>query len=214
MTNTTIKLTVGIVPGLTKDVLVNAGTAVSEVLALAGFDSENKDIRLDGRNVNIEDTVKSDSKLLVLSEKVKGNSAIQLTVGVVPGLTKTILIEDNTTIAEALEIAEFDSENKDIRLDGTNVNVDDIIPSNAKLLVLSEKVKGNVDFTLTVGIVPGLTKEVVLTEPITVAEVLEIAGFDADNKDIRLDGQNVELEDYVKSTSKLLVLSEKVKGNK
>ena len=62
-------------------------------------------------------------------------------VGTFPGRISEVAVEDNATVAEALEVADLNSEGYEIQLDGRVVGLDEPI-RDCSLLVLAKQVKG------------------------------------------------------------------------
>lgn len=132
-------------------------------------------------------------------------------VGVLPGAIVEYLVEEGTTVAQALEMAQLSSEGYDVRLDGDNVELETVIPTTAKVLVLVKKIKGNVSI-IKIGVLPGAIVNYSYEEVMTVKEALDIAGLNPEGYDIRLDGNNVNLDDM--ADGQVLILVKKIKGNK
>lgn len=136
-------------------------------------------------------------------------------IGTVPGAIKEFLLEDNTTVGQALEMAGLTATGYDIRVDGVAATVDTIVVEGTQLIVLAKQIKGNSDeVILKVGVVPGAINEFAVEEGATVAEVLELAGLSAAGYDIRLDGEVVTVTDLIEEDSQLLVLAKQIKGNR
>lgn len=136
-------------------------------------------------------------------------------IGTVPGAIKEFLLENNTTVGQALEMAGLSAAGFDIRMDGVSATVDTIVVEGTQLIVLAKQIKGNSDeVILKVGVVPGAINEFAVEEGSTVAEVLELAGLSATGYDIRLDGEVVTVADLIEEDSQLLVLAKQIKGNR
>ena len=135
-------------------------------------------------------------------------------IGTVPGAIREFLLEDNTTVGQALEMAGLTATGFDIRVDGVAATVDTVVVEGTKLIVLAKQIKGNSDeVVLKVGVVPGAINEFAVEEGTSVAEVLELAGLSAAGYDIRLDGAVVTGDDLIEEDSQLLVLAKQIKGN-
>lgn len=136
-------------------------------------------------------------------------------IGIVPGAINDYLLEDGTTIAQALTLANLTAEGYDVRMDGVPVTGATVIPNGTLLIVLAKQIKGNSEqVILKVGIVPGAINEFVVEEGTTVGEVLTLAQLERAGYDVRLDGKIVEDADFIEEDSKLLVLAKQIKGNK
>ena len=64
-----------------------------------------------------------------------------LRVGKFPGRIDEVMVEDNATVAEVLEVAELDAGGYEIQLDGNVVQQDKVV-GEGKLLILAKQVKG------------------------------------------------------------------------
>ena len=65
---------------------------------------------------------------------------------------------------------------------------------------------------LRVGKMPGRITEVVVNTGTTIADVLEVAGLDAQGYSIKVDGQASSLDTKVTESTNLVILAQEVKG--
>ncbi|MGN0302139.1 MAG: hypothetical protein ACI4BI_04610 [Anaerotardibacter sp.] len=66
---------------------------------------------------------------------------------------------------------------------------------------------------IKVGSLPGKIQEVAVEVGTSIEKVLEIAGFEAGNKEIKVDGVVATESDVVTDSTKLVLLVQKIKGN-
>jgi len=65
---------VGVMPGRIQEVVVEVGTPVSEVLAIAELDATGYDVKVDGVKItNLNQGVTESTNLVLLAKQVKGN---------------------------------------------------------------------------------------------------------------------------------------------
>jgi putative ubiquitin-RnfH superfamily antitoxin RatB of RatAB toxin-antitoxin module len=140
--NTMQTIKVGQMPGLLKELVVQSGMTVGEVLALAELSATGYEIKLDGVTVAESATLSSTSALLVLVKQIKGNMQT-IKVGQMPGLLKEVVVEPGATVESILALAELDANGYEIKLDGVTVSPQTTISSTSALLVLVKQIKGN-----------------------------------------------------------------------
>ena len=66
-----------------------------------------------------------------------------LKVGVMPGRIQEVAVDETTTIADALALAELSAEGFEVKLDGTPVTDLTASATTGSVLLLTKKVKGN-----------------------------------------------------------------------
>jgi sulfur carrier protein ThiS len=73
-----------------------------------------------------------------------GNGMDTIKIGVLPGQVKEIAVNCNTTIAQAIAVADLgtDGDGYEIRLNGDVVNGDKVVGDGDKVL-LTKKIQGN-----------------------------------------------------------------------
>ena len=62
--------------------------------------------------------------------------------GTVPGMLQEYAVEDNATVGNILELADIDTNNRTIMLDGANTSTDQV-PRNGATITVTQKIKGN-----------------------------------------------------------------------
>lgn len=72
LTNGTITIKVGALPGKLTELIVVKGTSAREIFKLADIEVSNHEIRLDGEKIDVDSTI-NDGKLLVSMRQIKGN---------------------------------------------------------------------------------------------------------------------------------------------
>lgn len=133
---------VGVLPGQVQEIAYEGELTAGELLDMAGLSAEGYDVRLDGSNIDEDTVVDESARVLVLVKRIKGNMHT-IKVGVLPGAVQEFALEDEMTVEEVLDMAGLDSAGYDIRLDGSTVELDDTVGSEASVLVLVKKIKGN-----------------------------------------------------------------------
>lgn len=136
-----LNVKVGVMPGKLEEVVVESGTKVKEIFALANIDIAGYETRLDGVVVDADKPV-FNGALLVAMKKIKGN-VNTIKVGIMPGKLTEIVVNDNTTAKEAFQLADLDVSGYEMRLDGAVID-EDVVINNGNLLVAMKKIKGNV----------------------------------------------------------------------
>lgn len=62
--------------------------------------------------------------------------------GTVPGIINTYGIEDNQTIADVLELADIDVDNRTVMVDGATADLN-ALPRDGATITVTQKIKGN-----------------------------------------------------------------------
>lgn len=202
-----LNVKVGVMPGKLEEVVVESGTKVKEIFALANIDVAGYETRLDGVVVDADKPV-FNGALLVAMKKIKGNADV-IKVGVMPGKLTELAINDGTTAEEAFELADIDVSGYEIRLDGTVIE-ENCIVNGGNLLVAMKKIKGNA--TLKVGVMPGKLTEIAILDGTNAKDAFALAEIDTSGYELRLDGVVID-EDTDVSRGSLLVAMKKIKGN-
>ena len=202
-----LNVKVGVMPGKLEEVVVESGTKVKEIFALANIDIVGYETRLDGVVVDVDKPV-FNGALLVAMKKIKGNVDV-IKVGVMPGKLTELVINDDTTADEAFELADIDVSGYEVRLDGTVIEGNQIV-NGGNLLVAMKKIKGNA--TLKVGVMPGKLTEIAVLDGTNAKDAFALAEIDTSGYEVRLDGVVIN-EDTDVSRGSLLVAMKKIKGN-
>lgn len=135
-----LNVKVGVMPGKLEEIVVESGTKVKEIFALANIDIAGYETRLDGVVVDADKPV-FNGALLIAMKRIKGNADV-IKVGIMPGKLTEIVVNDGTTAKEAFQLADLDVSGYEIRLDGTLIKEDDIV-DNGNLLIGAKRIKGN-----------------------------------------------------------------------
>ena len=136
---------------------------------------------------------------------------LNIKVGVMPGKLVKVVAEEGTKVKEIFALAEINTDDYELRLDGEKVKEYDEVQSGS-LLVAMKKIKGN-SSTLKVGVMPGKLTEIVIGEETTAFQAFDIAEIDVTGYELRLDGEKID-GDCVVNGGNLLVAMKKIKGNK
>jgi soluble P-type ATPase len=138
---------VGVMPGKINEFVVEIGTTVTDVLALAGLDASGYDVKVDGIKVtDLSRTLVGErTNLVLLAKQVKGNSERTVKVGVMPGKINEFVVEVGTTITDVLALAQLDASGYDVKVDGVKITDLDrsVIGDRTNLVLLAKQVKGN-----------------------------------------------------------------------
>ncbi len=68
--------------------------------------------------------------------------SIEVRVGTLPGIQKTVTLEDGATVQDAIDTAEMNAAGYDIRVDGDEATLGDVI-EDGDMILLVKAVKGN-----------------------------------------------------------------------
>ena len=68
---------------------------------------------------------------------------LKLKVGVFPGMVDEFVVENGTTVREALELAGISvAAEQDVKIDGVATDYNSAIPSEASMVLVTERIKG------------------------------------------------------------------------
>lgn len=135
-------------------------------------------------------------------------------VGTVPGRIQEVSVETGTKVKEAIELAGLTSAGYEIKVNGRTTSENDSITSTTEAILLVARVKGNAPILVKVGTVPGRIQEVSVESGATVKEAIELAGLTAAGYEVKLNGRTVSETERVNSSTSVILLVAKVKGNK
>lgn len=140
------QLKVGVLPGKINEVVLEDGATYRDALNLEGLNPEGYDVKVDNRTItDLDQTIQSGDQLILLVQKVKGNSFKTVKVGVLPGKIQDFAVEEGKTIQEVLNIADLSTEGYDVKVDSQTVT--DLngtyVTDRTNLILLVQKVKGN-----------------------------------------------------------------------
>ena len=134
---------IGKMPGEIKEYVLDGAVTVENALQTAGLSANGYDIKADGRTVNLDDSLSTSTRVLVLTKRVKGNAVFTLKIGKMPGEIKEYVFESPVTVAVALQTAGLTANGYDIKLDGRTIDSMDYEITTGRVLVLTKRVKGN-----------------------------------------------------------------------
>ena len=122
------------------EVALDSGASVEDALAAASLELDgNEDMRINENTVSSDDRV-SDGDIVTLVPKVKGGQMI-VKVARLGSAVVEVAVDNSATVQNALDAADINVENEDIRIDGRSVSTSDSIGS-ATLITIVPKVKG------------------------------------------------------------------------
>lgn len=154
-----------------------------------------------------------------MNEQNKPVAASTITVLVgVPGNLKSVTLESNATVADALLKAEVSAEGRDIRVAGQPATPETPL-ANGQTILMFKAIAGNLVETqdpltvINVGM-PGKLKQVQFdaNTVTTVADVLRSAELDPTGQDIRVAGQPASLDSVV-TNGQTVLLFRSIAGN-
>ena len=219
-----MRVELAIVPGQVFTYELEEGSTIQNLIETA--EEENVDISFDGETT-VNNSIVRNSFILrngdrvLVTKKVKGNN-IRVTVAKIPGVVKTVELNDGATVRQALEQAEItDYESYQMRdTAGNEVSIESIIArptvGDARL-TLTKRVKGN-NIHVTVAKIPGVVKTVELNDGATVRQALEQAEItDYESYQMRdTAGNEVSIGSIIARPTvgdARLTLTKRVKGN-
>lgn len=135
-------------------------------------------------------------------------------VGVMPGRINEFVVDDSTTIAELLTLAELDPSGYEVKVDGTKYTDLNRPVGTANLVLLAKLVKGNAERTVRVGVMPGRINEYVVDDSTSIGELLTLAELDPSGYEVKVDGTKYTDLSRPVGTANLVLLAKLVKGNK
>jgi putative ubiquitin-RnfH superfamily antitoxin RatB of RatAB toxin-antitoxin module len=125
-------------PGAPVNVEVEGNETVREVFEKAGLDYIGRELKIDGRAVNEDDLI-GNANMLIAMKKIKGNA--ELKVVNFPGAPQVVSVNEGMTVREAFEQANIDFEGRELKLDGRQVDIDDLV-EGGRMLIAMKKIKG------------------------------------------------------------------------
>jgi hypothetical protein len=137
-------------------------------------------------------------------------------VGVMPGRVQEFAVEGTTTFRELFAIAEVNPEGYEVKADGVKVTDFETQVGTTQLVLLAKLVKGNVDVTVKIGVMPGRVQEfAVSTETTYNAELFaRLQKYNPDGYEVKSGWrENHRLLTQAIGTVALVLLAKLVKGN-
>jgi len=122
-----------------------------------------------------------------------------------------LALTDGASVQMALEAADLEVDNEDIRVNNSTVSTSTIL-KEGDIVTLVPKVKGG-QRIVKVARLGTAVQEVAVAETATVQDALDAAGIDIDNEEVRIDGHSSELESQI-GNGTLITIVPKVKGGK
>jgi len=121
-------------------VALEDGAIVQDALDAAGLTiGGSEDIRINESNSSVDGSLESDD-IVTLIPKVKGGQKI-VKVAKLGSTVKTVALDVNATVQDALDAADVSLGNEDVRINGSNVALDSAV-GEADLITVVPKVKG------------------------------------------------------------------------
>lgn len=139
----TMTIKAGRFPGRIDEYVVECGTTVAEVLALANIETgTDAEIKLNGSAVAADTEVKGNDIILV-TKKIKGNNMNTIKVGSFPGRISEYAVEFGTTVEQALALAGITTTSDSaVKVNGIEYGMTSIVQDGDVVLV-TKKIKGN-----------------------------------------------------------------------
>ena len=132
---------IGVMPGILSEYALEAGTTVGQALEVAGLNADGFEIKADGSTVTDVNTVIGEANVILLTKKVKGNNSVK--IGVMPGILSEYALEQSTTVADALQMANLSADGYEVKADGSTVTDFNQPIGSSNVILLTKKVKGN-----------------------------------------------------------------------
>jgi urease alpha subunit len=134
-------------------------------------------------------------------------------VGVMPGRVQEFAVEGTTTFRELFAIAEVNPEGYEVKADGVKVTDFDTQVGTTQLVLLAKLVKGNVDVTVKIGVMPGRVQEFAVSTETTYNELFALAEVSPEGYEVKADGVKITDFNAQIGTVALVLLAKLVKGN-
>ena len=68
---------------------------------------------------------------------------LKVKIGVFPGRVEEFVVEDGTTVKQALEMANITvGEEQEVKIDGTSASYEQVIPETASMVLVTKRIKG------------------------------------------------------------------------
>jgi hypothetical protein len=134
-------------------------------------------------------------------------------VGVMPGRVQEFAVEGTTTFRELFAIAEVNPEGYEVKADGVKVVDFETQVGTTQLVLLAKLVKGNVDVTVKIGVMPGRVQEFAVSTETTYNELFALAEVSPEGYEVKADGVKITDFNAQIGTVALVLLAKLVKGN-
>jgi sulfur carrier protein ThiS len=207
-----ITVKVGKLPGTIKEIALNGDRTVRAALQAAELVATGYQIRVNGSDADL-DTRLYEGQNVFLVKKIKGNADhIVVKVGKLPGAISEIALNGDRTVKAALQAAELNATGYQIRVNGDDADLDTRVYEGSSIFLV-KKIKGNADHIMVkVGKLPGAISEIALNGDRTVRAALQAAELNATGYQIRVNGDDADLDTRVYEGSSIFLVK-KIKGN-
>ena len=122
-----------------QELALTSSASVQDALDAADLAVENEDIRVNN-SASTATTVLHEGDIVTLVPKVKGGQRI-VKVARLGTAVKEVAVSEDALVSDALEAADIEIDNEDVRLDGQTANTSSRI-GNGNLITIVPKVKG------------------------------------------------------------------------
>jgi hypothetical protein len=134
-------------------------------------------------------------------------------IGVMPGRVQEFAIESTTTFNELFAIADVNPDGYEVKADGVKVTDFTTQVGTTQLVLLAKLVKGNVDVTVKIGVMPGRVQEFAVSTETTYNELFALAEVSPEGYEVKADGVKITDFNAQIGTVALVLLAKLVKGN-
>lgn len=133
---------VGIMPGRLVEIAIDSEETIKRAFEIAEITIPNGyELKANGQTVQETDKI-GDNALIVASKMIKGNSQ-SIKIGLMPGRLVEVLVDENTTVKEAFDLAGIEIPNGyEVKANGQTISLEELASGNA-LIVASKMIKGN-----------------------------------------------------------------------
>lgn len=136
----TIEVRVGRVPGTVSTIVLNGTRDVRTALTAAGLSQGDYEIRVNSQRAELTTTLRQGDTVLLV-KKITGNM-IEVRVGRVPGAIQSIALDDGATVGDALEEADLDQEDYEVRVNSQRADLGQTLRGGETVLLV-KKITGN-----------------------------------------------------------------------
>jgi len=124
--------------------------------------------------------------------------------------------EVGDTVAQILESEDVEAEGRSITVNGNAATLDTRVNENTggapTLIFISQAVKGGADWLIKVSYTGGATVETLATPGMTVKQAVESAEYSVNGRAITVDGRAMDANSALPLGSRLIMLTQAVKG--